>query len=172
MKIEFFKRWGRRRGIDKLSYEQAKRYHEKEKSYVAVFSDEKPRFIVGVYFDKIAYYCSVYYLAENLEKKKSEGYKFHNQQLFLRDVYIWYHDEGEISGVSYLYETDGRYRKRIDYKDFMRRAKVEYGTCDVSGHFREMIRFGNYDSILSEEARRMLREGKEESQESGGKSET
>jgi len=49
---------------------------------------------------------------------------------------------------------------------------VEYGTCDVSGHFREMIRFGNYDSILSEEARRMLREGKEESQESGGKSET
>jgi len=170
MKIEFFKRWGRRRGIDNLSYEQAKRYHEKEKSYVAVFSDEKPRFIVGVYFDKIAYYCTVKYLNENLKTARLDGYIFHNNKLFLRNVQVFYRDAGEIRGVSYLYETDGRYRKRIDYKDF--RNEVEYGTCDVSGHFREMIQFMNYDSILSEEARRMLREGKEESQESDGKSET
>jgi hypothetical protein len=170
MKVEFFKRWGTRRGIDKLSYEQAKRYHEKEKSYVAVFSDEKPRFIVGVYFDKIAYYCTVKYLNENLKTARLDGYIFHNHKLFLRNVQVSYHDESEIRGISYLYETDGRYRKRIDYKDF--KNEVEYGTCDVSNHFREMIRFGNYDSILSEEARRMLREGKEESQESDGKSET
>ncbi len=95
---------------------------------------------------------------------------FDNNKLFLRNVQVLYRDAGDISGVSYLYETNGRYRKRIDYKDF--KNEVEYGTCDVSNHFREMIRFGNYDSILSEEARRMLREGKEESQESGGESET
>ncbi len=170
MKIEFFKRWGRLRGIDKLSYEQAKRYHEKEKPYVVVFSDEKPRFIVGVYFDKIAYYCTVKYLNENLKTARLDGYTFHNHKLFLRNVQVSYHDESEIRGISYLYETDGRYRKRIDYKDF--KNEVEYGTCDVSNHFREMIRFGNYDSILSEEARRMLRDGKEESQESGEQSET
>ena len=30
--------------------------------------------------------------------------------------------------------------------------EMEYGTCEVSSHFREMIQFMNYDSILSEEA--------------------
>jgi hypothetical protein len=169
MKIEFFKRWGRLRGIDKLSYEQAKRYHEKEKPYVVVFSDEKPRFVVGVYFKYKTYFCSVKYLGENLKTVRLDGYMFDNNKLFLRNVQVLYRDAGDISGVSYLYETNGRYRKRIDYKDF--KNEVEYGTCDVSNHFREMIRFGNYDSILSEEARRMLREGKEESQESGGESE-
>lgn len=171
MKVEFFKSWRPNGGIFKLSYDQAKRYHEKGKPYAAVFSNEKPRFVVQVhFFYKKGYFCSVSYLNENLEMIRLEGYQFHNQQLFLRNVQVLYYDAGEISGVSYLYETDGRYRKRIDYKDF--KNEVEYGTCDVSSHFREMIRFGNYDSILSEEARRMLREGKEESQESGGESET
>src|SRR5690606_7654195 len=144
--------------------------HEKEKPYVVVFSDEKPRFVVGVYFIYRTYFCSVKYLGENLKTVRVDGYMFDNNKLFLRNVQVLYRDAGEIRGVSYLYETDGRYRKRIDYKDF--RNEVEYGTCDVSGHFREMIQFMNYDSILSEEARRMLREGKEESQESDGKSET
>ncbi len=61
--------------------------------------------------------------------------------------------------VTYVYETDGRYRKTTfsHGEDF----DEEYGTCDVSSHFREMIRFGNYDPILPEEAKRGLREEKE-----------
>jgi len=155
LKVEFFKRWLPNGGIFKLSYEQAKRYHEKEKPYAVVISDEQPLFVVGVYFDKKAYFCSVKYLDENLEMIRSDGYQFHNQQLFLRNVEILYHDEGEIKGESYLYETDGHYRKRIDHKDYS--YEMEYGTCDVSSHFREMIQFMNYDSILSEEARRIFR---------------
>ncbi|MBO2533250.1 MAG: hypothetical protein CW342_10255, partial [Thermoactinomycetaceae bacterium] len=60
--------------------------------------------------------------------------------------------------VTYLYETDGRYRKNF-FIGGKETDDVEYGTCDVSSHFREMIQFGNYDSILPEEARRGLREG-------------
>ena len=97
MKIEFFKRWGRRRGIDNLSYEQAKRYHEKEKSYVAVFSDEKPRFVVGVYFKYKTYFCSVKYLGENLKTVRLDGYMFDNNKLFLRNVQVLYRDAGDIS---------------------------------------------------------------------------
>lgn len=112
------------------------------------------------------FFCRVDYLNNDLEKVKSESYMLLNGQLFLKSSKKWYYDEREMRNgkevglVTYVYETDGRYRKNYfsHGKDF----DEEYGTCDVSSHFREMIQFGNYDSILPEEARCMLREGKEE----------
>ncbi|MEW9033830.1 MAG: hypothetical protein AB2404_14110, partial [Planifilum fimeticola] len=87
-----------------------------------------------------------------------EAYVYHNQQLFLKNIQKWYRDGREISLVTYLYEVDGRYRKNF-FIGGKETDDVEYGICDVSSHFREMIQFGNYDSILPEEARRGLREG-------------
>ena len=174
MKVEYYEHWGAswKEGINKLSYEQAKRFHEQEKPYAVIISDKKrPQYIVKMTFNKKGYYCGVLHLNENLDSELVEAYVIIDRQLFLRNVKKRYIDGREISLVTYLYETDGRYRKNF-FIGGKETDDVEYGTCDVSSHFREMIQFGNYDSILSEEARRMLREGKEESQESDGKSET
>lgn|SRR5690606_24544096 len=160
MKMEFFERWGAywKEGINKLSYEQAKRFHKKEKPYIVIISDEKPRFLVGIHFNYEGYFCSVDYLNKDLESVLLEAYVYHNQQLFLKNIQKWYRDGREISLVTYLYETDGRYRKNF-FIGGKETDDVEYGTCDVSSHFREMIQFGNYDSILPEEARRGLSGG-------------
>jgi len=177
MKMEFGRRWAKVIGeYNKLSYEQAKRFHEKEKLYVAVLSDEKPRFIVNVHFNYEGFFCRVDYLNNDLEKVKSESYMLINGQLFLKSSKKWYRDKREMRNgkevtlVTYVYETDGRYRKNYfsHGKDF----DEEYGTCDVSSHFREMIQFGNYDSILPEEAKRGLREEKEEDPKPGEQPET
>jgi hypothetical protein len=135
-----------------------KRFHEKEKPYIVIISDEKPRFLVGIHFNYEGYFCSVDYLNKDLESVLLEAYVYHNQQLFLKNIQKWYRDGREISLVTYLYEVDGRYRKNF-FIGGKETDDVEYGICDVSSHFREMIQFGNYDSILPEEARRGLREG-------------
>ena len=167
MKMEFGRRWAKVIGeYNNLSYEQAKRFHEKEKPYVAVLSDEKPRFIVNMYFNYKGYFCSLQYLNDDLEIERTEAYIFHQGRLFLKNTKKWYRDKREtrngkeVGLVTYVYETDGRYRKNY-FSTEGRAFDEEYGTCDVSSHFREMIQFGNYDSILPEEARRGLREEKE-----------
>ena len=168
LKMEFFEHWGEywKKGINELSFEEAKHFHEKEKPYVAVLSDEKPRFIVNMYFNYKGYFCSLQYLNDDLEIERTEAYIFHQGRLFLKNTKKWYYDEREtrngkeVTLVTYVYETDGRYRK--NYFSHGEDFEEEYGTCDVSSHFREMIQFGNYDSILPEEAKRGLREEKEE----------
>ena len=155
MKMEFVEYWAIYSGDDRLFYEQAKLLHEKEKPYFVIISDEKPRFIVGVYFNYEGYFCSVDYLNQDLEKERTEAYVVHNQQLFLKNVHEFYYDGREVDLETYLYEIDGRYRKNFFSRGTETKAP-EYGTCDVSSHFREMI---HYDSILPEEAKRGLGEG-------------
>ncbi|MCS1350750.1 hypothetical protein NXZ84_04085 [Mechercharimyces sp. CAU 1602] len=161
MKLEYYESW---RGIWKnargyLTLEQAKAFHEKEKPYVGIISDgETPRFIIKVNFNYEGYFCGVLHLNENLDAPLSESYKWRNKQLFLRSVSERYFDGREISLVTYLYETDGSYRKNF-FINGKGTNTSEYGECDVSSHSREMIQFGNYDSILPEEAKKGMREG-------------
>lgn len=161
MIAEFYESWRsiRKNARGKLSHEQARHFHENGKPYVVIISDKnRPQYIVKMTFNKKGYYCGVLHLNENLDSELVEAYVLIGQQLFLKNVQKRYFDGREISLVTYLYEVDGRYRKNF-FIGGKETDDVEYGICDVSSHFREMIQFGNYDSILPEEARRGLREG-------------
>ncbi|SDC72372.1 hypothetical protein SAMN04488112_11483 [Melghirimyces thermohalophilus] len=161
MIAEFYESWRgiRKNARGKLSLDQAKQFHQKEKPYVVIISKNKaPVYIVKINFNYEGYFCSIAYLNENLDAKKSESYVAQEHQLFLKNVQKKYYDGREIDMVTYLYETDGRYRKNF-FIDGRAMEDAEYGKCDVSSHFREMIQFGNYDSILPEEAKRGLQEG-------------
>ncbi|MCS1351697.1 hypothetical protein [Mechercharimyces sp. CAU 1602] len=161
MKMEYFEHWGShsKKGIGKLSQEEAYSFHKKEKPYVGVITkDDTPQYIVEVKFNFKVYFCGVLHLHENLRSRLSEAFEWRAQKLFLKNVKKRYIDGGEISLVTYLYETDGTYRKNF-FINGKGTNTPEYGECDVSSHFREMIQFGNYDSILPEEAKKGLQEG-------------
>jgi hypothetical protein len=155
MIAEFYESWRsiRKKARGKLSHEQARHFHENERPYVVIISDKnRPQYIVKMTFNKKGFYCGVLYLNENLDSELVEAYVIIDRQLFLRNVKKRYFDGREMSLVTYLYEVDGRYRKNF-FIGGKETDDVEYGTCDVSNHFREMIQFMNYDSILPEEAR-------------------
>jgi hypothetical protein len=161
MIAEFYESWRsiRKKARGNRSHEQARHFHENERPYVVIISDKnRPQYIVKMTFNKKGFYCGVLYLNENLDSELVEAYVLIGQQLFLKNVQKRYFDGREISLVTYLYEVDGRYRKNF-FIGGKETDDVEYGTCDVSNHFREMIQFMNYDSILPEEARRGLSGG-------------
>ncbi|MCS1350748.1 hypothetical protein [Mechercharimyces sp. CAU 1602] len=138
---------------------EAEIFHEKEKPYVGIISEgDKPKYIVQMNFNYEGYFCDVAHLNENLDTKLLDAYVWIDRNLFLKNVHKRYFDGPEISMDSYLYETDGRYRKSSSNKAGVMEV-AETGQCDVSSHFRDMIQFGNYDSILPEEAKRGLQEG-------------
>ncbi|MFC4076557.1 hypothetical protein [Salinithrix halophila] len=161
MNVEFYEHWGAywKEGINKLSYEQAKQFHQQEKPYVVILSGgHKPQFIVGINFNYEGYFCELLHLNETLDAYLVEAYEAHGNQLFLKNVHEKYYDDREIDMVTYLYEADGRYRKNF-FIDGKGTNTPEYGECDVSSHFREMLQFNRYDSILPDEAKKGLQEG-------------
>jgi hypothetical protein len=139
-----------------LTTAEAERFHKKKQPYVAIFSKSNaPNFIVKVNFNEEGSVCATIFLNEKLDSIRSESYVLLGHQLFLKNIQLKQYNGEKINLVNYLYEPDGRYRKNF-FIDGLETDEVEYGQCDVSSHFREMIQFGNYDSILPKEAKKGL----------------
>ncbi|MFC7443314.1 hypothetical protein [Laceyella putida] len=144
MELEYYKVWFeyRREPRSPLTKEEAAKAHEKKTPYVVVVKDDgKMKWVVSVNFQ--SYYCDVLYLDKNAEKIESEGYIQTGDQLFLRDRRI--RDSKNL--IAYLFETDGKVRRSVFGEDDQL-LEVTYDELDVSSHYRDMIQFGNYTSIL------------------------
>ncbi len=108
------------------------------------------KYVVKVNFEII--YCSVYYLNANCERVKSEAYTENGDGLFLLERKVWKNRPHNDMDV-YAFELDGSYVKsHVDAQGYITKDRTT-GTCDVSTHFREMIRFGYYDPILPKNIR-------------------
>lgn len=129
-----------------ISEAEAKKWHEEEKPYVVVVLEEgEKKYVVNVNFEII--YCSVYYLNANGERVKSEAYTENGDGLFLLERKVWKNRPHNDMDV-YAFELDGSYVKsHVDAQGYITKDRTT-GTCDVSTHFRKMIRFGDYDPVL------------------------
>ncbi|MGF7088405.1 hypothetical protein JOD24_002252 [Kroppenstedtia sanguinis] len=92
------------------------------------------------------YYCAVMFLTAEQKSNKREFFVKYKDKLFLKSK-TFLHDNG-VSKLGYLYETDDGYRKTLFGKERGGIIEQTFGTTDVNTHFREMVEFGKYDSIL------------------------
>lgn len=142
MQYEYFKFWNWRNKEPRfpLSENEAKEWHAKEKPYtVAVKDNGSIKYAVQVNFN--IYFCNV--LFDYGESFITEAYTIEHNQLFLRNI----KKRNKNDLITFLYEPDGKARKDI-FGENSELLDTIYEEIDVSKHFRNMIEFGNYESIL------------------------
>ncbi|MFD1428421.1 hypothetical protein JOD24_002490 [Kroppenstedtia sanguinis] len=129
-----------------MSETEAKKWHEEEKPYVVVVLEEgKMKYVVNVNFN--LNYCHVDHLNSQQKRIQMDAYTEYGEGLFLSDIKVW-KDPASIEHTTTLYKPDGTYLKsHVDAQGHVTEDETT-GTCDVSTHFRKMIRFGDYDPVL------------------------
>ncbi|MBN2909206.1 hypothetical protein JQC72_06675 [Polycladomyces sp. WAk] len=156
MKISCYERWSIQegRGIHPLSIQEAEKFHQQQKHYVAEIIHDK-RYVVNVNFNFEGYFCSAKLLNQYGKEIILAAYQLHEGNLFLRNVQMRKYDENQepVGMVSFVYELDGRYKKAILEAQYHNdkvtsNEEVTYGKTNVDHHFRDMIQFGKYESIL------------------------
>ncbi|MBN2910567.1 hypothetical protein JQC72_13755 [Polycladomyces sp. WAk] len=149
MKISYYEYWvfGEGRGINPLSIEEAEKFHQRQKHYVAEIINNK-RYVVNVNFNFHGFFCSAKLLNQYGKNIVLAAYQIHEGNLFLRNVQMWKYDQNQepIRWIGFVYEWDGRYKKVVIDEQY--NEEVTYGKTNVDHHFRDMIQFGKYESIL------------------------
>ncbi len=109
---------------------------------MAIFSsDDEIKYVVEIMFGH--YYCGIRYLTPIQKRTKTEAYVKHQGGLFLREK-AFHHENGGAK-ITYLYETDGKYRKTL-FNEEGEIIEQTFETIDVTSHFRNRINLGEHYS--------------------------
>jgi len=148
MEIKYFKFWNWGEAKFPLKEYEAKKFHLQQKPYVAVLNYNNNNYVVSIDFNMEGYFCSSYLLNEFGNDIVLAAYQLHEGNLFLRNVQMRKYDENQepIGLIGFVYELDGRYKKVVIDEQY--NEEVTYGKTNVDHHFRDMIQFGKYESIL------------------------
>jgi hypothetical protein len=145
VRLEYYEHWNllTNQPSHPLDKGAVREKHEELEPYVVtVWDNGRIRHVIKMKFNLC--HCSVTHYQHG-ERIMDEAYQIHEEQLFLREKVLW-RTEGA-KRVEYLYELNGEfYKQRTDQQDKL--IDEVRGVTEVSSHFKDMVQFDQYGSIL------------------------